>query len=474
MKSLPDLLLPKKKYFGLSIERARITAVELDTAGKPMHSYHQLLPDDTFEDGNLKKKEQFFESVRHIYINGKFSTPYVSVCFPEVFAFTRGCALSRTETDEISDAITWRIKDLFPFPQNDIYYDWKLLSSSETDHQTIVVAIQKKLLDDLVDVLVRVGLKPLRFEPDASALVRLLQTKNMQKALLVEVNPKGAYITLVDGEKAVFTTVINNTKDDTPASYLSNIDQTIQEITGYYSSKGILDASQTQVAVTGDMASVDWVNHLGTILHYPTTLLPSPLKDQKFNKAFVTAYTKIAPPSDFHTINLLPTVTQQFYDLQSTLHLYRTIIVRTGIICCIATFLSFLCYITVTVKNRQTENEVARVRSASQQEMNDTQSLLLLNAQAKNIIQLAPLRKTPARTIESFYSLLDESVSISAWEYDDARLSYKISGVAKTRDALIAFKQRLEASDNFANISLPLDSLESPVNSMFMMTFQLQ
>jgi hypothetical protein len=69
---------------------------------------------------------------------------------------------------------------------------------------------------------------------------------------------------------------------------------------------------------------------------------------------------------------------------------------------------------------------------------------------------------------------LTESVTVTGWEYDDARLQFKIVGTAKTRDDLLALKTSLEQSDAFAKVTLPLGTLETPVDVPFVLTFVIK
>jgi hypothetical protein len=455
----------------MSIERTSIHAVELDRHVRAIKTAGTNIPPDTFVNGLLSRRDVFQENVKKLLAEGKFSTPYVTVCFPEVFAYTRGCSLPLIPVNEVQEAITWRSKELFPFPEEDIYFDSKILDKTDKEYRMIVVAVQKKLLDQLVAPLLELGLKPLRFEPDASALVRLLNIGQNQHALLVEVNPVGAYITLVEGEKAVFTTVINNTPEDTPATYLSNIDQTLSDIAIFYRNKGLLQESSTQVFVTGEMSSEEWTVHLKQILKYPVKLLASPVPRQNFNKAYAAAVQKIAPPVDVYSINLLPTEMQSDYDAERNILFYKTLMFRFCLIAFIICLVSAGAYVIAAVRRQQTDNLVKSIRKMTQSQQGNTQALLLLNAQAKNVVALSSLRITPARKIESLTGLLNDQINISQWEYDDAKLSYKITGSAQTRGALLDFKDALDNSADFANVTLPLESLQSPVNIPFVITF---
>jgi hypothetical protein len=474
MISLPDLLLPKAKYFGLSIERTSIHAIELNSQGEPIRLAEIKIPTETFIDGVLVNTELFIASIKNLVKVGKFSTPYVAICFPEVFAFTRGYILPIVPLDEVNEAIAWHARDLFPFPEQDIYFDWKILKKNEKDYQTMVVAVQKKLIDPMLNSLVSAGLKPLRFEPDASAMARLLILKQDEHALLVDINPQGAYVTLVEGEKALFTTVVNNGNGDTPTMYLANIDQTLKEIATFYKNKGILVDNSTIVVVTGEMASNDWVLHLNQLLNYPAGVLKTKMENSTYNKAYAAASQIIAPPLDDQSINLLPATTQNLYDSERDMLFYKTLLGRICFMVAVLVILSFVSYMMISFERQRIDTNVKTLRKSTETQQANTQNLLLLNSQAKNVVALAPFRKTVKDKLIVIQGLLNEKIIISGWDYDDSKLQFSISGIAQTREDLLAFKGSLDKTPDFTNINLPLGTLEIPLQVPFTITFLIK
>ena len=95
----------------------------------------------------------------------------------------------------------------------------------------------------------------------------------------------------------------------------------------------------------------------------------------------------------------------------------------------------------------------------------------MCNAQANNIANFAPLRKTINYKLQVIQSLLPESISISQWEYEDAKLLFTLNGIANNREDLLKFKTKLDQSGEFAIITLPLGSLELAENVRFSLTF---
>jgi Tfp pilus assembly PilM family ATPase len=471
MMSLPDILLPKIRHFGLSVERHSLHAVEVDGKGKPVRTGEIQLEEDTFVDGKLVKQEQFIRAMHLLLDAGKFSTSYTAVTFPEVFAYTRGYTVSSLEPEEIQEAISWHSKDLFPFPPDDLYFDWKELTKN--DHETQAV-VQKATLDPLLEALAEAGLTPLRFEPDASALARLLANHSHKHTLLIDVNPRGAYVTLVEGEKALFTTVVNYSEEDTPDMYLANIDQTLKEIADFYKTKGIIDESSTEIVVTGQMASNDWVSHVSQLLNYKATLLLTGVEHPRFNKAFAAALEKIAPPIDPDSINLMPVKFQKEYDTKRMQSFYSSLLMRALIVILVVALLTVFSYVGASIMRQTIDGQVKAMRKLTQTQATNTQSLLLLNSQAKNIVALGPLRITPRVKVESLSRLLSDKLVVNQWEYDDAKQEMKISGIAQTRDDLLNFKNSIDASTDFGHVTLPLGSLETPISVPFTLTFLIR
>ncbi|HCM38169.1 MAG: Tfp pilus assembly protein, ATPase PilM [Candidatus Gottesmanbacteria bacterium GW2011_GWB1_43_11] len=471
MFSLPDLILPKRKHFGLSIGRTSLRGVEVDRSGKVNASAEILLPKDAFKDGVVENQDVFTEALKKLLQSGKFSTNYVAVCFSEIYAFSRTYSLPIISPAEIGEAVSWHVKDLFPFPEDEIYYDWKLLGTLDKEHQLEVVAVQKQVIDSLVTVLTSVGLKPLSFEPGAAAIARLLHLPPKSQVLVTEINRKGAYITFVEGEKSLFTTVVNYTPEDTPESYFKNINQTLKETEIYYRHKEVIKSETIEVVLTGELVAGDWGKWATNNIKYPTKILKTQMTHPAFNKAYAAAISEIVPPADERSINLIPKDLQQVYDAERTGKFYRTLLIEASIFSGVILALSMLVFFIISWERQKLESRTKTLTSANKQQTTDTKNLLLLNAQAQNIVALAPLRTTPKDKLLVLQSILPEGVKIIQWDYDDSKLTYQLVGIAVSRQDLLTFKNKLDQTDEFTKISLPLGSLEQPADVRFSITF---
>ncbi len=471
MISLPNLFLPKRNHFGLSVGRTSLRAVELDHARKVRALAEVAVASDVFSEGIILKSDEFVAALNKLLAVGKFSTPYVNVCFSETQAYTREYTLPLVLSAEMHEAISWHVKDLFPFPEDDIYFDWKLLESGTKEYKVSVVAVQKKVLDPLTQALISAGLKPLSFEPGASAIARLLQLKTNQFVFITEINRQVAYVTLVQGEKSLFTTVINYVAEDTSETYLKTIIQTIADIVTYYKRKGTLTSDKVNIILTGEVASAEWVISMQRCVTNEVTLLTTPVNHPAYNKAYAAALSEVAPPYDPDTINLIPTSLQRYYDTERNFRYYKALLLRTLFITCCLFLVTLGAFIAVSIHRQQLEARGKLLTAQSKLQKGNTQNVLSLNSQAKNIVTLAPLRLTPKDKIQVLQSVIPEGITITGWEYDDSKLMYSLSGVAQKREDLLIFRNKLEQTEEFTKVTLPLGSLELPLNVQFTITF---
>lgn len=81
--------------------------------------------------------------------------------------------------------------------------------------------------------------------------------------------------------------------------------------------------------------------------------------------------------------------------------------------------------------------------------------------------------------IKDFENLTPAGIVFDSLEFNtnlldnDSKMTFQISGIANTRDNLIAFQKNLENSNNFSNIKTPLSNLIQKVNIIFTITGNL-
>lgn len=469
MQSLPDRILPREKTFGVAIDVTSVRGVELDRAGKVVeHVAEVKFPKSVFQNGIVvepKVLQQSFEQLKQL---GKFSTSYVSVAVPESFAYTRELQIPVIPLTEVREAVDWKARELFPFPRESMYIDWRLLGQDESNLQLSVVAVLKESIDPIVAALHAAGLKPLTVEPDASLLAKIVGVASPQHAIVTDINRHGALVTLVEGDKAIFTTVVPFTQQDTPKSYLDHIKQTLAEVTTFYRQKKVIIEKDVEIVLTGDVASDSWLNELP----HPAKILRTPIRNPAFTKAYATAVFAGRKPVFSERINVLPDGIKRQHETERKILFYKTLFGRASAV--VGAYIVVVAVILGILMLERTENERIIAETSLRieaQQSQSSRSLLALNGAARSIVALAPFKATPRESLEAFLALIPEDITIQSIEYDDQSLSFSIAGVATDREGLLAFKSILEESPQFTKVILPLAVLELSETIPFTMTF---
>lgn len=471
MISLPDLILPKIYHVGVSIDKTSLRAVQIDRTGHIRSMAEVQFPRDIFVNGAVSDIQLLSSAVKKLFETGGFTTPYVTVSFPESLAYTRGHSVPLIPLDEVAEAVSWKAKDIFPFPIEDMYFDWRIMEKTDKEYRVSVVAVRKRVIDELVRSLVTAGLKPIRFEPDASAVARLSGLKPSEYSLVTEMNKTDASITLVQAEKALFNAVVSVPPRGSSDSYLSMVVATQNDIVNFYKQKGLFADTVPSIELTGELAQATLRDEFASSTSFPVKLINSPVNNPAYNKAFAVASAPLVAPEDVQSINLLPSEMQRTYETERKDFYYRLILLRSAIALGVLCLASFFIFILVNLEKQSRDDQIRELTRLTQSAQAETQKLLLLNNQAKHIVALSPLRQTPKDAIMALGAILPDGITVDQWSYDSTTLTFVLKGVARAREDLLILKRTIESSDRFGKVDLPLVSLETPFNVKFSISF---
>ncbi|MFQ5539226.1 MAG: hypothetical protein ACE5FB_02410, partial [Candidatus Binatia bacterium] len=86
--------------------------------------------------------------------------------------------LPQAAEENLEQILGYEIERLLPFPRQDIYYDFLLVGKRGERLLLYLYAVQKKILDEIFDVLSTFDLRPAAVEPTATALSSYLLFSN--------------------------------------------------------------------------------------------------------------------------------------------------------------------------------------------------------------------------------------------------------------------------------------------------------
>ena len=113
----------------------------------------------------------------------------VYLCIPQDQVMIQQILLPLAAQDNIEQVLEYEIERQLPFRREEIYYDYLPAGKKGDKLNLYILAVQKKLIDGLVNLLESFGIKPAGVEPDVTALLNYLLyaagPKNGRTALLV-------------------------------------------------------------------------------------------------------------------------------------------------------------------------------------------------------------------------------------------------------------------------------------------------
>jgi hypothetical protein len=237
--------------------------------------------------------------------------PFVS---PKKLAYSREHTLPQISLPEVGEAINWQIGSIFPFSPEDIYYDWKLISTTPEETKVAVVAVAKKIVDGITKALETVNVRPLSFEPSASVLSRTLSTDLTDDHLVVEIDSFGTSATLIRNRVASLTTTTHFQADADPQKTLENIAASIKNVISHTYKEAPPD--KLQLYITGEKASDQLGQLLAQMLQLPVALLPIAGIEPAYHIPYAAALSAVLPPESEQSINVLPAPIQAEYQLE--------------------------------------------------------------------------------------------------------------------------------------------------------------
>lgn len=95
----------------------------------------------------------------------------VYLCIPQDQVMIQQIFLPLAAQDTVEQVLEYEIERQLPFRRDEIYYDYLAAGKKGEKLSLYIVAVQKKLVDGLVNLLESFGIKPAGVEPDITALL---------------------------------------------------------------------------------------------------------------------------------------------------------------------------------------------------------------------------------------------------------------------------------------------------------------
>jgi type IV pilus assembly protein PilM len=200
---IPYLEFYFSKPFGLDISDYSIEIVSLEGLKdnpKLLALGREILPPGVIEEGRILNKENLEVALKNLISNPQFEkikTRKLIFSLPEsksfICTFELPKALKKTE---ISEFIKSQITQTFPFPLDELYFDFQL-----KENQVLLVAAQKEIIDDYLDVFKTCKLQAVALENESMSWNRALIKEKEKVILIVDIGAKTTNLVLFDDKE---------------------------------------------------------------------------------------------------------------------------------------------------------------------------------------------------------------------------------------------------------------------------------
>lgn len=447
----------------LVFSSSQIDLVQVDPQAKQLvMAKSQPLPEEAITRGQIQDTEQVNTALKTLVSQLPKKLGSIVLVIPEDAVISKSLVLPKLKNEEIDEAIRFAAEEYLPYKLEDAVLDWKKLQVDQQVH-VLFQAIETSIVHTYTDVVSQCDLEVAVVETPALAMVQLCDCGQVCR-ILVHVGQHEAVLTLVRGCEVIATSVVNQYTKLAEA-----VSRTILHMTTYYK-----DFSVSSLQVGGVGLTQALVRQLST-LHIPIggfnlPITAAPVVANTYLLGISAAVRDITPPSDQHTINLLPTDIVKKQSSKSTLSLFNFIVWFLAIGCIgVATLFGGL-WMWLDREEKLVKSGTQAIAPAN------AKSIELANKtnQLSNLaIQLAPADQFPLELINGISALQKKGIKIAQINLRIVEKKGDVIGLADTRESLLEFKQSLEQISDIGTVTLPASSFVEETQIPFQLQFSL-
>lgn len=456
--TLPFIPALKGDNFGLALNTNSIRVVTLSEQGV-VQARGELISQEPLIEGEQLHIDRFSAALKKLLEEQRIREKYVTVCIPEKYAFSREYELPHLASDEIREALLWRIETIFPFSKNEIYWDYKVLTQDKEQIRVLITAIPKKIIEGLREGLQTAALLPMGFEPSAAILTRMIPPQSEQVVIL-ELNNANSLATLVVNGTSTLTTTTNYTPETPPQTVLADILGSINSLILHLKQRQ-LPETEVKLYLTGEKASEQMAGFIGQQMKMPAELMALPGIEPAFNLAYLAAKQPSTPPENDTSINLLPPALNQFYQAQALFAFSKRVkylaigagVTAAGVALAVLGLISLMqMQLNLALEAGKQVTEPVTVGQIN---------IVKLMNQAQNLVKLYPAKESPEHLLSALLEMTPDSIVLTKIGYSTAKNTFELMAMAPGREAILQYKEVLEQQEAVESVHLPLTSLQS-------------
>ena len=205
---------------GLDVSDRTIKYVLLGTGsqGTEVLSYDKTsIEPGVVEQGKIIDREKFVSVLKNLAQKGNFR--YVHASLPEEHSYLFQTNIEKTNEQEVRSLIEFSLKDNVPLPQEQIVFDYKVFSESETTSGSTVVASVSVYPIDIINQYMlafkEAGIIAVSFEVEAQAVARsVIAAEDTGTYMIVDIGRSKAGLSIYSNGIIMFSATLEVGGDD--------------------------------------------------------------------------------------------------------------------------------------------------------------------------------------------------------------------------------------------------------------------
>jgi hypothetical protein len=211
LKDWQKLLVPEFTISAISIEDRMVRVFCFDKKiDKITKAGKYALPAGIIEEGILKKPEQlksFLNSLKN-KLWPKEKNIWIVLSLPSANFFVNIFNLPELDEERFEEAIVFNTQMIAPLPMEESYFDWEDwgLSGKDGDKEIFVALGIQKQINPYLEILKEIGFNVVAIEPLALSLARFNYefVEKEKPTLIIDLRPEGIEFIITEGRKLIF------------------------------------------------------------------------------------------------------------------------------------------------------------------------------------------------------------------------------------------------------------------------------
>jgi len=195
--------LTKNSLLGIDIGYSIVKIAELERRNGEIAVKDYVFGDFDNESG-FSREEQAVDLIKSLLKDNGIKTRRVVTTVPSVDLIEKFLYLPVNSKEKLDDIVKWEVKKHVSFPLEEAAYSFTAEEIEEADKLCVYLAITKRsIVEEQINLLLKMGLKPVAIETKAQALARLIKWADKerileQKLVLLDIGSKSSSFMLLD------------------------------------------------------------------------------------------------------------------------------------------------------------------------------------------------------------------------------------------------------------------------------------